>query len=92
MKVMLTLIRLTKAWTAIDKLTIIWKSDIADKIKRDIFSVVAVSILLYGCTTWTPTKQIEKKMDQNYTRMLSAILNKSLKTHHKTVAVQKLSL
>ena len=35
-----------------------------------------VSILLYGCTTSTPTKQLEKKLDCNNTRMLRAILNK----------------
>ena len=29
--------RLTKAWTAIDKLSIIWKSDMMDKIKRSFF-------------------------------------------------------
>ena len=26
--------RLTKAWTSIDKLSIIWKSDVTDKMKR----------------------------------------------------------
>ena len=31
----------------------------------------------YGCTTWTLTKRMEKKLDGNYTRMLRAILNKS---------------
>ena len=36
------------------------------------------SILLYGCTTWTLTKWLEKKLDVNYTRMLREILNKSL--------------
>ena len=36
-----------------------------------------VSILLYGCTTWTLTKHMEKKLDGNYTRMLQAMLNKS---------------
>ena len=34
-------------------------------------------MLLYGCTTWTLTKWLEKKLDGNYTRMLRAILNKS---------------
>ncbi len=34
-------------------------------------------LLLYGCTTWTLTKWLEKKLDGNYTRMLRAILNKS---------------
>ena len=40
-----------------------------------------MSILLYGCTTWTLTKQMEKKLDGNYTRMLRAILNKSWNQH-----------
>ena len=69
--------RLTKAWTAIDKLSVIWKSDLTDKMKRSFFQAAVVSILLYGCTTWTLTKQLEKKLDGNYTRMLRAILNKS---------------
>ena len=40
-----------------------------------------VSILLYGCITWTLTKRLEKKLDGNYTRMLRAILNKSRRQH-----------
>ena len=43
--------------------------------KRIFFQAVVVSILLYGCTTWTLIKQLEKKLDGNYTRMLRAILN-----------------
>ena len=41
--------------------------------------------LLYGCTTWTLTKRLEKKLDGNYTRMLRAILNKSWlpASHHE---------
>ena len=73
--------RLTKAWTAIDKLSIIWKSDRTDKIKRSVFQTAVVSIQLYGCTTWTLTKRLEKKLDGNYTRMLRAILNKSWRQH-----------
>ena len=67
----------TKAWTATDKLSIIWKSDLTDKMERSFFQAAVVSILLYGCTTWTLTKQLEKKLDGNYTRMLRVILNKS---------------
>ena len=48
-----------------------------DKMKRNFFQAAVVSILLYGCTTWTLTKWLEKKLDGNYTRMLRAILNKS---------------
>ena len=45
--------------------------------KRSFFQAAIVSILLYGCTTWTLTKRLVKKLDGNYTRMLRAILNKS---------------
>ena len=40
-----------------------------------------VLILLYGCTTRTLTKPLEKKLDGNYTRMLRAILIKSWRQH-----------
>ena len=73
--------RLTKAWAAIDRLSIIWKSDLTDKMKRSFFQAAVVSILLYGCTTWTLTKRLKKKLDGNYTRMLRAILNKSWRQH-----------
>ena len=66
--------RLTKVWTAIDRLSIIWRSDLTDKMKRSFFQVAVVSILLYGCTTRTLTKRLEKKQDGNYTSMLQAIL------------------
>ena len=49
--------------------------------KRSFFQAAVMSILLYGCTTWTLTKRIEKKLDGNYTRMLRAILNKSWRQH-----------
>ena len=37
--------RLTKAWTAINRLSIIWKSDLTDKMKRSFFQAAVVSIL-----------------------------------------------
>ena len=67
---------LAKAWTAIDRLWVIWKSDLTDKIKRSFFKAVIMSILLYRCTTWTLTKHMKKEFDGNYTRMLWAVLNK----------------
>ena len=68
---------LAKAWAAIDRLSVVWKSDLSDKMKRSFFQAAVVSILLYGCTTWMLIKRMEKKLDGNYTRMLRAILNKS---------------
>ena len=49
--------------------------------KRSFFQAAVVVILLYGCTNWTLTKQLEKKLNGNYTRMLRAILNKSWRQH-----------
>ena len=66
--------RLATAWTTIDRLSVRWKSDLTEKIKRTFFQAAVVSILLYGCTTCTLTKRMEKKLDSNYTRMLRAIL------------------
>ena len=49
--------------------------------KRSFFQAVVMSILLHGCTTWTLTKWMEKKLDGIYTRILWAILNKSWRQH-----------
>ena len=46
--------------------------------KCSFLQAAVVSILLYGCTTWTLTKRLEKKLDGNYT---GAILNKSWRQH-----------
>ena len=64
--------QLTKAWTAIDSLSIIWKSDLTDKMKGSFFQAVVVLILLYGWITWTLTKRLEKKLDGNYTHKNTA--------------------
>ena len=79
--------RLAKVCTAIDRLSVIWKSDLTDKMKHSFFFHAAVvSILLYGCTTWTLTKRTEKKLDGNYTRMPRAILNKSWRQHPTSIS------
>ena len=52
------------------RLSVISKSNLTDKKKRGFFQAAVVSTLLYGCTTLTLTKRMEKKPDSNYTRML----------------------
>ena len=42
---------------------------------------VVMSVLLYGCTTWTLTKHLGNKLDGTCTRMMGAVLNKSWKQH-----------
>ena len=67
---------------AIDRLSIIWKSNLSNKIKNTyFFKAVSVSILLYGCTIWMLIKCIEKKLDRINVKMLQAILNKSWRQH-----------
>ena len=55
---------LAKARTGIDRLWIIWKSNLIDKTKCSFFRAAVVSILMYGCTTWTLTKRMEKRLDE----------------------------
>ena len=50
-----------KLWTALDKLSTIWNSDLSDEIKWEFFRAVALSALLYNCTTWTLAKHLGKK-------------------------------
>ena len=57
------------------------ESDLFNEIKWEFFEAVTVSILRYGCTTWTLTKHWEKKLDGKFTRMLHAILDKFWKWH-----------
>ena len=76
--------RQAKAWTAYDRLLVMWKSVLNNKMKRSFFQAAVVSILLYGCSmdiTWTLIKRMEKKLDGNYTKMLRAIANKSWRQH-----------
>ena len=74
-------IHIGKTWAAMDKISIIWKCNLPEHMKRNFFQAIVVSVLLYGCTTWTLTKRIEKKLDGNYTRMFRAALNISWKQH-----------
>ena len=68
-------IRLAKAWAAIDALSIIYKSDLSDKIK------CVNTIVWMHYMDANKTKCREKMLDGNDTRMPRAILNKIQKQH-----------
>ena len=81
--------RLTKAWTPIDRLSIIWKSDLTDKMKRSFFQAAVVSMLLSGYTTWTLTKRLEKKLDGNYNKNAASNIEQVLvATPHKALTIR----
>ena len=75
----------SKGMDSYNRLSVLWKPDMTNEMKRSFFQAAAVSILLYGCTAWTLTKRMEKRLDGNYTRMLLAILNKSWRQHPKNL-------
>ena len=83
---------IAKAWSAIDRLPVKWESNRSNKIKQHFFQIVAVSILLYRCTTWKIMKRREKKLNGDYTSMLHTVLNKSKSQHStQTAAVRPLT-
>ena len=63
------------------------KSDLSYKITQEFFQTAAVLVLLYSCTTWNLMKQLENKLDENYTRILYVVLNKSWKQRLVVVVV-----
>ena len=68
----------------IDRLSIIWKSDLSDKIKLDFFQTVMVLILLDECTTWTLKKRLHKNTKSYCEPVLEA-------TPHKIIALRLLT-
>ena len=54
--------------------------------KRSFFQAAVVSILLYGCTTWTLTKRLKKKLDGK--NIASNIEQALAATPHKAPAIR----
>ena len=63
---------LAKVWIAVDSLSIKWKSDLSDKMKRNLW------LIQYYCTD-APHGRLQnalrKKIDENDARMLQVILD-----------------
>ena len=74
-------VRIAKGWAALDKLKIIWKSNLSDNTKRDFFRATVESVLIYGAPTWTLTKALLSRLDGTYTRMLRVVLDISWREH-----------
>ena len=51
------------------------------KLKLKFFHSTMTTVLLYGSCTWTLTKELEKKLDGCYTKMLRVVKNVSWKQH-----------
>ena len=77
---------LAKARAVINRLSVIWKSDLTDKMKRSFFKAAVVSILQYWYTSCTLTKRMEKK--QLYKNAVNNIEQVLQKAPYKEAAVQ----
>ena len=61
-----------------------WTPDYFDKIELEFLQAVAVSLLLYSCTTWTLTTRLEKKLRKVTVCSFEQILEAA---PHKTAVV-----
>lgn len=71
-------VRIAKAWRALNRLKVIWKSALLEQINNRFFiRAVTESVLIYGSPAWTLSKKLV--LNGTCTRMLRAVLN--WKTH-----------
>ena len=78
--------RLTKAWTDIDRLSIIWKSDRTDKMKRSFFQAAVASIRMhYMDSNKTAGEEARRQLHKNAASNLEQVL---AATPHKTPTVR----
>ena len=66
-------VRINKAWAALRKLEPIWKSTLPVKVKMKFFPSTVTTVLLYGSCTLALTKELEKKLDVCYVKMLRVV-------------------
>ena len=82
---------LAKTWTAIDRLSVIWKSDLTDKIKHSFFQVAVVSVLCtaiwmhYMEANWTYGEKVWQQLHKNAVSNIEQVLETA---HHKAAAVR----
>ena len=81
--------RLTKAWTAIDKLSIIWKSDLTNKMKRSFFQAAVVSIVPIWMHYLDANKTTGEKARRQLLKNAASNIEKVLEaTPHKAPSIQ----
>ena len=74
-------IRIAKAWSALNKMDIVWKSTLNRDLKISFFRATVESVLLYGAESWTLTKTLQTRLNGTFTRLLRTALNISWKQH-----------
>ena len=67
-------IRIGQAWSALNKMMKVWKSNLQSHLRVGFFRATVESVLLYGAECWTMTGKMRNRLDGTYTRMLRAVL------------------
>ena len=80
-------IRKALAWRSLHKMKKVWKSDLTKERKVQQFRATTETIQLYGCETWSLTKQDEKSLDGTFTPKLHMMYNIGLNKHVTTEAL-----
>lgn len=66
-----------EVWDTCNKLNKIWRSNLSNNIKPNLFKAVILQILLYGSETWTLRAKEIKRVDGCYTNLLMRVQNVS---------------
>ena len=74
-------IRIAQATSAMARLTRVWKSDISFEAKHRLYKTLVVSILLYGCETWTLLADTERRIQAFEYKCLRRLLKISYRDH-----------
>ena len=69
------------AAAAMARLTRVWKSNISFHTKHRLYKTLVISILLYGCESWTLYAETERKIQAFETKCLRKLLRISYKEH-----------
>ena len=82
-------IRKAQVWVACNKLHTMWNSGISNKTKINLFKTCFENILLYGSGKSTISKQLEKRLDGTYTRLLMRAQKINWKQHFTPEQIYK---
>ncbi|KAI8494650.1 hypothetical protein Bbelb_278760 [Branchiostoma belcheri] len=83
--------RLGVATSAFSRLSRLWKTNnISFSVKHKLYKALVVTILLYGCETWTLLAETEMKIQSFETKCLRRLLQISYKEHKTNKYVREL--
>ena len=74
-------IRIASATAALTKLNKVWKSNISFPTRYRVYRSLVISILLYGCESWTLLAETEKRIQAFETKCLRKLLHISYLDH-----------